>query len=438
MSCSGPYYTGRAADYEVTRRRPAVAYGTVGVETELGLARGIQVFDKLKPLPADAIIGIMAMFRTDQSDKKVDLSVGVYQDDSGRTPILDCVKRAERQVLDGEETKSYVAIAGNPGFNRGMEHLLFGDAHPALTGGRIASVQAPGGSGALSVAGHLINRARPDARVFLSDPSWPNHLPLLRLSGLHLEQYPYYDYREHRVDFDAMVSAVESMSAGDVILIHGCCHNPSGADLSNEQWQLLTDVCGRQGVVPFIDIAYQGLSEGLDEDAYGVRLMAETLPEVVVVGSCSKNLGLYRERVGIASVIAANKEQRDAVFTNLSNVARGIYSMPPDHGAAIVERVLHDPMLRKEWVDELDGMRNRLNGLRRLLVDKLHERDTDKDFSFIADERGLFSFLGISKEQVVRLREEFHVYMVESSRINIAGINPSNVDYVADVIAAVL
>jgi aspartate aminotransferase len=396
------------------------------------------VFDKLKPLPADAIIGIMAMFRTDQSEKKVDLSVGVYQDDHGRTPILECVKRAERQVLEGEDTKSYVAIAGNPGFNRGMEALLFGDAHPALAGGRIASVQAPGGSGALSVAGHLINRSKPDARVFLSDPSWPNHLPLLRLSGLRLEQYPYYDYHEHRVDFDAMISAVEAMTAGDLVLIHGCCHNPSGADLSNEQWRVLTEVCGRQGVVPFIDIAYQGLAEGLDEDAYGVRLMAEQLPEVVVVGSCSKNLGLYRERVGIASIVAADKEQRDAVATNLSNVARGIYSMPPDHGAAIVDRVLHDAMLRKLWVGELDGMRNRLNGLRRLIVDKLRERETGKDFSFIAEERGLFSFLGISREQVVRLREEFHVYMVESSRINIAGINSSNVDYVADAIAAVL
>ena len=396
------------------------------------------MFDKLKPLPADAIIGIMAMFRTDQSEKKVDLSVGVYQDDTGHTPILGCVKRAEEEVLAREDTKAYVAIAGNPAFNRGMEQLLFGETHPALRGGRVATVQAPGGSGALSVAGHLISRAKPNARVFLSDPSWPNHLPLLRLAGLHLEQYPYYDYHDHRVDFDAMVSAVEAMNSGDIILIHGCCHNPCGADLTVQQWQSLADVCARQGVVPYVDLAYQGLSEGLEEDAYGARLMAEKLPEAVIVASCSKNFGLYRERVGIACVVAADREQRDAVLSNLSSIARGLYSMPPDHGAAIVERVLHDPMLRKQWVGELDGMRNRLNGLRRLLVEKLRERNTSRDFSFIATERGMFSFLGISKEQVVRLREEFHVYMVESSRINIAGINAANVDYVADAIAAVL
>jgi aspartate aminotransferase len=396
------------------------------------------VFDKLKPLPADAIIGIMAMFRADPSERKIDLSVGVYQDDAGRTPILECVKQAEKQVLDAEDTKTYVAIAGNSGFNRGMEALLFGEAHPALTGGRVATVQAPGGSGALSVAGHLINRAMPGARVSLSDPSWPNHLPLLRLAGLELEQYPYYDYDAHRVDFDAMASAVESMRAGDLVLIHGCCHNPCGADLTDDQWRALTEICSRNGVVPFIDFAYQGLSEGLDTDAYGVRLMAEHLPEVVVVASCSKNFGLYRERVGIASVVARNAEQRETAFSNLSNVARGLYSMPPDHGAAIVARVLHEPALRELWIEELDAMRERLNGLRRLFVDKLRERKPDRDFSFIADERGLFSFLGISKEQVVRLREEFHIYLVESSRINIAGINPANVDYVADSIAAVL
>lgn len=397
-----------------------------------------QVFDKLKPLPADAIIGIMAMFRADPSEKKIDLSVGVYQDDAGRTPILECVKQAERQVLDAEDTKTYVAIAGNSTFNRGMEALLFGEGHPALTGGRLATVQAPGGSGALSVVGHLINRATPGARVFLSDPSWPNHLPLLHLSGLTLAEYPYYDYHAHRVDFDAMASAVESMRAGDLVLVHGCCHNPCGADLTQEQWRALAEICGRNGVIPFIDLAYQGLSEGLDSDAYGVRLMAEQLPEVVVVASSSKNLGLYRERVGVACIVARDAAQRDAAFSNLSNVARGLYSMPPDHGAAIVARVLHDPALRKLWVDELDAMRRRLNGLRRLLVDKLHERKPDRDFSFIAEERGMFSFLGISKEQVVRLREEFHVYMVESSRVNVAGINPANVDYVADAITAVL
>lgn len=396
------------------------------------------MFQKLKPLPPDAIIGIMAMFRADQSPNKVDLSVGVYQDDAGRTPVLECVKRAERELLDSEDTKSYVAIAGNARYNEGIERLLFGDGHPALADGRVATVQAPGGSGALSVAAHLLDRAKRGVRIHLSDPSWPNHHPLFGLAGLEIEEYPYYDYQSHRIDFEAMVDAVESMHSGDVLLLHGCCHNPCGADLSREQWKVIAELCARLGVLPFIDIAYQGLAEGLDEDAYGVRMMAEHVPELVVAASCSKNLGLYRERVGSVSVVAANTEQRDTVFSNLSSVARGLYSMPPDHGAAIVARILHDEALKAMWLEELAAMRDRLNGLRQLVVEELRERDTPIDFSFIAEERGLFSFLGLSRQQIVRLREEFHVYMVESSRVNIAGFNRSNVGYVCDAVASVL
>ncbi len=396
------------------------------------------MFETLKPLPPDAILGIMTLFRADTHPGKIDLSVGVYQDEKGRTPVLDSVKRAERTIFETEDSKTYVAIAGNAGFNRGVEELLYGKDHPALKAGRVATVQTPGGSGGLSVAGHLLARATSDARVYLSEPSWPNHFPLLKLAGLALDGYPYYRHAEHRVDFEGMTAKLETAKAGELVLIHGCCHNPCGADLSKEQWQALAALCEKRGLVPFIDLAYQGLAEGLEEDAYGVRLMAERLPEVVVVTSCSKNLGLYRERVGAASFVSANPEQSKLVFANASNVARGIYSMPPDHGAAIVSQILHDPALRALWVDELDAMRNRLNGLRRLFVDKLAERRTSVDFSFIAEERGMFSFLGITKEQVVRLREEFHVYMVESSRINIAGINHGNVDYVADSIAAVL
>jgi aspartate aminotransferase len=396
------------------------------------------VFEKLELLAPDAIIGIMALFRQDQDPRKVDLSVGVFQDESGHTPVMACVKRAEHDIIESQTTKTYVGIAGNAEFNRGMEGLLFGPDHPVLRDGRVATVQSPGGSGGLCVAGHLLHRAAPDTRVWLSDPSWPNHLPLLRLSGLKLELYPYYDHAKHAIDFGAMTACLEKLARGEVVLIHGCCHNPCGADLSPEQWQQLADICERRGVTPFIDLAYQGLSESLDADAYGVRLMAERLPEVVVVASCSKNFGLYRERVGSVSVVSANAERSKAVATNLANVARGIYSMPPDHGAAIAGRVLNTPELRTQWVEELAAVRNRINGLRGLLVGKLAERGAPRDFSFIANERGMFSFLGISKEQVVRLREEFHVYMLESSRINLAGINNANVDYVADSIVAVL
>ena len=396
------------------------------------------MFETLKPLPPDAILGIMTLFRADTHPGKIDLSVGVYQDEKGHTPVLESVKRAERAVIEAQDSKTYVAIAGNAGFNRGMEELLYGKNHPALTAGRVATVQTPGGSGGLSVAGHLIARAKPDARIYLSEPSWPNHFPLLKLAGLTLDSYPYYAQAEHRVDFEALTAKLETAKAGELVLIHGCCHNPCGADLSREEWQALVALCEKRGLVPFIDLAYQGLAEGLEEDAYGVRLMAEKLPEVVVVASCSKNLGLYRERVGAASFVSATAEQSKLVLANASNVARGIYSMPPDHGAAIVSQILHDTALRKLWVEELTAMRNRLNGLRQVLVEGLAKRRTAVDFSFIAKERGMFSFLGISKEQVVRLREEFHVYMVESSRINIAGINHSNVDYVADSIATVL
>ena len=396
------------------------------------------MFETLKPLPPDAILGIMTLFRADPHASKIDLSVGVYQDEQGRTPVLASVKRAEQAMLEKQDSKTYVAIAGNASFNRGIEEVLYGKDHPALKAGRVATVQTPGGSGGLSIAGHLVARARPGARIYVSDPTWPNHQPLLKVSGLQLDTYPYYDYAQHRVDFDPMLARLDKASAGELVLIHGCCHNPCGADLSREQWQALTELCERRGLVPFIDIAYQGLAEGLDEDAYGVRLMAERLPEVVVVTSCSKNLGLYRERVGAASVVSANAEAAKLAAANAANVARGIYSMPPDHGAAIVSQILGDATLRAQWIKELEEMRGRLNGLRKLLVDKLAARKTPMDFSFIAKERGMFSFLGITKEQVIRLREEFHVYMVESSRINIAGINHSNVDRVADSIAAVL
>ena len=396
------------------------------------------MFESLEQLPPDAIIGIMALFRADKDTRKVDLSVGVFMEDDGQTPVLESVRRAELELLEQQKTKTYVAIAGNAGFNAGMQELVFGSGNPILQDQRVATVQAPGGSGGLSVAGHLLHRAKPGARAHVSKPTWPNHMPLLKLSGLKIEEYPYYDYVRHQVDFDAMTAAVEKIPAGDILLLHGCCHNPCGADLSQEQWRALTEICVRRGIVPFIDFAYQGLSQGLDEDAYGARYMAEHVPELVVVGSCSKNFGVYRERVGSVSVVCEDRETRDAVASNLANVARGIYSMPPDHGAAIVDRVLHDPALRKLWVSEVAKIRDRINGLRGLLVRKLAERGVDRDFSFIEKERGMFSFLGISKEQVIRLREEFHVYMVESSRINLAGINSSNVDYVANSIAAVL
>ena len=396
------------------------------------------MFEKLELQPPDAIIGIMGMFRADPAPTKVDLSVGVFQDDAGRTPILECVKRAERRIIAAQDTKSYVAIAGNAGFNESMETLLFGGGHPALAAGRVSSVQTPGGSGALSVLGHVIARARPSATVWLSQPSWPNHLPLLRLAGLRLEHYPYYDLDRHCVDFDGMVETFSRLGPDDLVLLHGCCHNPCGADLSREQWDALAELFADRGIVPFLDLAYQGLAENLDADACGARVMAGRVEEVLLAASCSKNLGLYRERVGLASIVSRNADEATKTRTNLAQMGRGIYSMPPDHGAAIVSCILHDEELTALWLTELGEMRDRLNSLRRTFADMLAERGAPVDYSFIASERGMFSFLGLTREQVIRLREEFHVYMVESSRINFAGLNSSNMDYVADSIIAVL
>ncbi|MFL2554288.1 MAG: aromatic amino acid transaminase [Candidatus Rariloculaceae bacterium] len=396
------------------------------------------MFETLKQLPVDAILGIMALYREDQDSSKIDLSVGVYQDENGNTPIFESVRRGEQQVLAAQQTKSYVSIAGNAGFNAALERLLFGDEHPALRDGRVSTVQTPGGSGGLCVAAHLLLRAQSDARIWLSDPSWPNHMPLLQLAGLKLEQYFYYDYQNHCIGFDRMLAEFEKLDRGKIVLLHGCCHNPSGADLSREQWLELTELFERRGIVPFIDFAYLGMGQGIDEDAFGVRLMAERLPEVVIVTSCSKNFGLYRERVGAVSIVSKDAQAATLALNNASNIARGIYSMPPDHGAAIVAEILCDDELRPLWIAELSEMRDRLNDLRCLLANKLQERNAPYDFSFIAQEHGMFSFLGISKEQVIRLREEFHIYLVESSRINVAGVNQANVDTIADAIVAVL
>ena len=396
------------------------------------------MFEALKELPRDAILGIMALYREDQDPSKIDLSVGVYQDENGNTPIFESVRRGEQQILAAQQTKSYVSIAGNTGFNAALERLLFGDGHPALRDGRVSTVQTPGGSGGLCVAAHLLLRAQSDARIWLSDPSWPNHMPLLQLAGLKLEQYFYYDYQNHCIGFDRMLAEFEKLDRGKIVLLHGCCHNPSGADLSREQWLELTELFERRGIVPFIDFAYLGMGQGIEEDAFGVRLMAERLPEVVIVTSCSKNFGLYRERVGAVSIVSKDAQAATLTLNNASNIARGIYSMPPDHGAAIVAEILCDDELRSLWIAELSEMRDRLNDLRCLLANKLQERNASYDFSFIAQEHGMFSFLGISKEQVIRLREEFHIYLVESSRINVAGVNQANVDTVADAIVAVL
>jgi aspartate aminotransferase len=299
-------------------------------------------------------------------------------------------------------------------------------------------VLAPGGSGSLRLAAEFIGNSAPGSKIYVSNPSWPNHVPLLTSSGLTLELYPYYDFNSHSLDFAAMMDSLKAAKQGDLVLLHGCCHNPCGADLNAEQWQAVTDLALANGFTPFIDLAYQGLGDGLDEDAYGARLMASSLPELIIANSYSKNFGLYRDRVGAVTIITSSSEVAKAVGSQVVATAREIYSVPPAHGAFLVAMILDDAALTQEWNSELTEMRDRINGLRRMLVEKLQEIGVDKDFSFIRNEKGLFSFLGLSKEQVATMVNDYSIYLVSSSRINVAGINARNIDYLAECIANVI
>jgi len=379
----------------------------------------------------------MALFREDQSEDKVDLSVGVYQDDTGVTPIMSAIKKAESELLEQEKTKSYVGIAGLPKFNDAISELVFGSFYHKERN-RIATIQTPGGSGGLCVAGHLINRGKQGATVWASTPTWPNHIPLLSTSGLTIKSYDYYDRENNEINFSRMMSSLDSSAPGDVLLLHGCCHNPCGADLNMDQWQSVLELINKKGLLPLVDLAYLGLGDGVDEDASGLRLLANNCKEMIVVTSCSKNLGLYKERVGAVSAISANAGESERTLSNLANIARSIYSMPPDHGAALAAKVLKDTQLRENWLEELAQLRNRIKQVRTELSDGLNTRQNKIDFSFIKKEKGMFSFLGISRDHVIELRERFHIYMVESSRINIAGINQKNISYIIESICHVI
>ena len=396
------------------------------------------MFERLDRLPQDPILGLMALFRADADPRKVDLGVGVFRNEAGETPILQAVKRAERSVYEKEATKSYVAPAGNASFNAAMEKLVFGDAHPILASRRVRSVQAPGGCGALRLGAELIRTSAPETVVHVSTPTWANHVPLVGGSGLKLERYPYYDAATGGVSFDAMLGTLEKLPERATVLLHASCHNPTGADLSEAQWRELVSVLERRRLLPFLDMAYQGLGRGVAEDAFAIRLVASKLPEALVAVSCSKNFGLYRERVGTLHVIGETPEVAEAALSQLVRIARTMYSMPPDHGAAIVNEILGDAALARAWMDEVDGLRTRVTGLRTALVEQLKRACPQRDFGFIARQQGMFSFLGVDAQQVRALREQHHVYMTEDSRMNIAGLRNENIGYFAKAVAAVL
>ncbi|MGB1885554.1 MAG: aromatic amino acid transaminase [Gammaproteobacteria bacterium] len=395
------------------------------------------MFEHLETLNPDPILGLMAAYREDAHPQKIDLGVGVYRDDSGATPIMAAVNEAEQRRHDHEVTKAYIGPPGTPEFNAVARALMFGANHAVISSGRIAGVQTPGGCGALRVGAELIKRARPETTIWVSDPTWANHVPLLGNAGLAIQEYAYYDRESSSLNADGMLAALSQVPAGDIVLLHGCCHNPSGVDLKAEHWHAVAELAVERGFTPFIDLAYQGLGDGLDEDAIGVRVMADACPELIVASSYSKNFGLYRERVGSLQIVSADTQQVGIVQSQLNSVVRGIYSMPPAHGAAIVEIILHDEALNASWIEELDGMRDRINGLRATLATRLTEA-TARDFSFIEEQRGMFSFLGITPQQVETLRTQYSIYMVDSSRINVAGVNNANIDYFVQAMGEVL
>ena len=396
------------------------------------------MLEGLDRLPTDPILGLMAAFRSDPSPRKIDLGVGVYRDERGDTPVLDAVRAAESQMLAAQLSKTYVAPAGNAGFNSTMEKLVFGDSHPLLGSGRLHTIQSVGGCGALRLGAELIRIARGETTIHVSDPTWANHVPLLSGARLKLQRYPYYDPATGAVRFEAMSAALDGLAAGSIVLLHAACHNPTGADLSIAQWDALLEVFKRRSLVPFLDMAYQGLGDGVAQDALGVRRFAAELPEVLVAVSCSKNFGLYRERTGALHIVTDTPTAGDAVLSQLVRSARTLYSMPPDHGAAIVHTILATPQLRAEWEKEVSIMRARIAGLRCEAEDRLARLCPQRDFSFIKRQKGMFSLLGLTVQQVHSLRERFHVYMTDDSRINIAGLRSENLDDFVRAVAGVL
>jgi aromatic-amino-acid transaminase len=388
--------------------------------------------------PRDPILGLTEAYNADKNPKKVNLGVGVYTGDDGKVPLLDCVRRAEKQMIEQPAARNYLPIDGLAAYDKAVQSLVFGADSAALKEGRIITIQSLGGTGGLRVGGDFLRRTAPNAQLWISDPSWENHRAVFESAGFKVNTYPYYDAKTRGINFDGMLQALKTMPAGDIVLLHACCHNPTGVDLSAAQWASVAETMNARGLVPFLDIAYQGFGDGIDADGSAVRLFAKTGMPLFVANSFSKSFSLYGERVGTLNVVAASSEESARVLSQIKRVVRSNYSNPPSHGSKIVAAVLTTPELRTLWEQELGQMRERIKSMRKLLVEKIHARVPGADFSFVTRQRGMFSYSGLTKEQVVRMREEFAVYAIESGRICVAALNTKNVDYSADAIAKVI
>ncbi|HRP97409.1 MAG TPA: amino acid aminotransferase [Rhodocyclaceae bacterium] len=396
------------------------------------------IFANVEMAPRDPILGLNEAYNADARAEKVNLGVGVYYDDNGKIPLLGAVRAAEKARFEAALPRGYQPIEGPAAYNSAVQNLLFGNDSELVAAGKVVTVQALGGTGALKVGADFLKQLDPDASVYISDPSWENHRALFQNAGFKVESYPYYDAATRGVNFDAMKSALQALPAGAIVVLHACCHNPTGADLTESQWGDVVEACRARGLVPFLDIAYQGFADGITPDAAAVRMFEASGLQFFVSSSFSKSFSLYGERVGALSIVTESKDEAARVLSQVKRVVRTNYSNPPTHGGAVVAAVLNSAELRQMWEDELAGMRERIRAMRVALVDKLKDAGVARDFSFVIAQRGMFSYTGLSAAQVEQLKSDFGIYAVSTGRICLAALNSRNIDYVADAIAAVV
>jgi aromatic-amino-acid transaminase len=396
------------------------------------------LFARVEPAPPDPILGITEAFHADPNPNKVNLGVGVYTDDEGKVPVLECIRRAEVALCESALPRNYLPIDGLRGYDRPVQELVFGRESKPVKEGRIVTVQTLGGTGGLKIGADLLRRVNPAAEAWISDPSWENHRALFEYAGYHVNAYPYYDPQTHGVKFDAMLETLEAIAPGSLVVLHACCHNPTGVDLKEHQWQRVIDVVNRRELVPFLDIAYQGFGDGIDADAAAVRRFSDACPFVFVSSSFSKSMSLYGERIGAFHLVVRDAAEVAKVLSQVKRVVRTNYSSPPTFGAQTAATVLTTPELRNLWEAELGEMRERIKTMRRALVEKIRAERADFDFGFVVEQRGMFSYSGLTREQVLRLRKEYSVYAIDSGRICVAALNSHNIDYVAKAVSSVL
>ena len=396
------------------------------------------MFERVERAPADPILGLNDAFNADPRAEKVNLGVGVFKNESGVTPILETVKEAERRLLESETTKSYLGIGGDIDYGRQVQSLLFGQGHNVISNHLARTAQTPGGTGALRIAAEFMARNLGVDKIWVSNPTWANHASVFNSANISVKPYRYYDAQTQSLNFDGMLEDLQKASSNEAVLFHGCCHNPTGIDPTAEQWQQLAELADRNGFVVLFDFAYQGFAKGVEEDAEGLRIFAKQVPELLVASSFSKNFGLYNERVGAFTLVASDRTVADDAFSQVKTVIRANYSNPPAHGAKVVALILGDAELRARWIDEVAAMRSHIHSLRKLFVAKLAELGVERDFSFIESQNGMFSFSGLTAEQVAKLKEVNGIYIVGSGRINVAGLSSANMETVCKAIAAVL